>query len=118
MPIAAKPCNAPGCRGLVYNGGSRCRHCRRAAQRQQDALRGTAHERYGSEHRKLRAQVLLEEAICGICLGPGLDDDVLEHKIPVSRGGLTVRENVRRAHANCNAKKAAREGWHRGKGQP
>jgi 5-methylcytosine-specific restriction endonuclease McrA len=45
---------------------------------------------------------MLEEDRCGICGGPGYADDQVDHIRPVSEGGDSSRENLRRAHRACN----------------
>ena len=63
----------------------------------------------GRAHRAMKARVFSEEAYCYLCGGPGREDDQLEHVIGPSAGGGNERGNFRRAHAECNRAKAARE---------
>jgi 5-methylcytosine-specific restriction endonuclease McrA len=69
--------------------------------------------RYANGHRrrKLRAQILAEEDVCGVCgqlvdkdLPPGLPDSAEIDEIqPISRGGSPLdRENCRLSHRRCN----------------
>lgn len=68
----------------------------------------------GHRRRKLRAQVLAEEDVCGIC-GQPVDKDLpaglpgsaeVDEVLPVSRGGSPyARENCRLTHRLCNQKR-------------
>jgi 5-methylcytosine-specific restriction endonuclease McrA len=43
---------------------------------------------------------------CYLCKNPiSFGADHLEHKIPLSRGGTNIRENLDIAHKSCNSKK-------------
>ena len=43
---------------------------------------------------------------CYLCLKPiEFREDCLEHKIPISRGGTNIKENLAIAHRSCNSKK-------------
>jgi 5-methylcytosine-specific restriction endonuclease McrA len=59
--------------------------------------------------KRLAAQVLREELVCHLCGKVGTADDPLtiDHLIPVSRGGQTVRENLAAAHRSCNSRRGA-----------
>ena len=68
----------------------------------------------GHRRRKLRAQVLAEEDICGVCRRPvdkdlphGLPDSPeVDEIIPVSRGGSPYdRTNCRLVHRLCNQRR-------------
>jgi 5-methylcytosine-specific restriction endonuclease McrA len=76
----------------------------------------------GHRRREVRARVLAEESVCGLC--GGLVDKTLtttadgkphpwraevDEILPVSRGGSpTLRENCQLAHRACNAAKGNR----------
>lgn len=51
--------------------------------------------------------------ICGICGKAVEDSPVLDHIIPISRGGTHTRENTQCAHAACNCSKGSSlpSGW-------
>lgn len=55
-----------------------------------------------------RARVT-RERICGICGEPIAGPGHIDHITPVSKGGLSVPENLRHAHARCNLKRGNRE---------
>lgn len=97
-------CAEPGCPALVRRG--RCvRHARppwRTSKRPRQA-RG-----YDVEHDRLRRQVAQEAQECALCGSRGRWE--LDHVIPQSRGGATVRNNVRRLCVRCHREKTAREG--------
>src|SRR5438552_15817270 len=83
----------------------RCPDCERAYYRERRKRRGSTTQRgLGAEHQRLAKQVLNEETACWICGGRGTADDPLEvdHVVPRSKGGKTVRSNLRAAHASCN----------------
>jgi 5-methylcytosine-specific restriction enzyme A len=63
---------------------------------------------YGAEHRALRRRVLGEEPICGACRFRL--STISDHIVPLSRGGLTVRENLQGLCRECSASKTGREG--------
>lgn len=71
--------------------------------------RPTSAQRYGAGWSSLARRVKTEEHACGICGGPGLPDDVVDHKTPRSQGGTNDRANLQRAHRECNKAKAKRE---------
>jgi 5-methylcytosine-specific restriction endonuclease McrA len=86
--------------------GSRCKRCRAKRERQ----RGTRDERnVGTQHKRIRKQVLAEESVCWMCGLPALPGDPLtaDHIIPRAAGGRTVRENYRAAHRSCNSRRGA-----------
>jgi 5-methylcytosine-specific restriction endonuclease McrA len=56
----------------------------------------------GAEYDRNRIIVLREETHCGICGGPGLANDTVDHRIPRNEGGTSGRSNLRRAHRRCN----------------
>jgi 5-methylcytosine-specific restriction endonuclease McrA len=68
----------------------------------------------GHRRRQLRARVLAEEDVCGIC-GRPVDKDLphglpgspeIDEVVPVSRGGSPYdRSNARLAHRLCNQKR-------------
>jgi 5-methylcytosine-specific restriction endonuclease McrA len=51
---------------------------------------------------------MLEETHCWICLQPGRADDQADHVTPLARGGSSARENLRRAHRECNQSRRVR----------
>jgi 5-methylcytosine-specific restriction endonuclease McrA len=83
----------------------RCRECDRAYYRKRRKQRGSTTQRgLGHQHQQLAKQVLSEEKVCWCCGQPARPSDPLEvdHVIPRSEGGKTVRENLRAAHRSCN----------------
>jgi 5-methylcytosine-specific restriction endonuclease McrA len=106
MPILAccVNCFQPYERWTRNNRG-RCRDCLRAFEREKRRQRGSTTQRgLGAEHQRLAKQVLTEEKTCWVCGGQARAGDPLEvdHVVPRSRGGATVRSNLRAAHASCN----------------
>jgi 5-methylcytosine-specific restriction endonuclease McrA len=78
---------------------------------------------YGLEHRRLRAQVLLEEPYCpGYPADahdgtPGVRATELDHVVPLTQGGQTVRANARGLCRSCNRTKSKddrAQNWRRG----
>lgn len=103
MPIRARrACAQPGCPNLQP-----ClTHTRRSWQGRPSArTRG-----YTAEYERTRKLVLSEETHCGLCGGPGLEDDEVDHRVPLSRGGTNERANLRRAHRECNQARARNAG--------
>src|SRR6266566_2511439 len=91
----------------------RCRDCLRAYEREKRRRRGSTTQRgLGAEHQRLAKQVLSEEKACWLCGHPALPSDPLEvdHVVPRSKGGATVRSNLRAAHASCNRSRGDRGG--------
>jgi 5-methylcytosine-specific restriction enzyme A len=82
--------------------GSRCKRCRAKRERQ----RGTRHERgLGTDHDRIRKQVLADEPYCYLCGAPATQAD---HVVPRIKGGRNERENYRGACGPCNARKGER----------
>lgn len=85
---------------------TRARWARKNAQRRANRL-----DRGGAKWRKLRAQVLVEEPDCWVCIDP-IDPALRwphqmsgtgDHVVPLEAGGaLLDRQNVRAAHLRCN----------------
>ena len=48
--------------------------------------------------------------LCAICGEPMLtmDDITIDHRVPLSRGGLDVLDNLRLAHVKCNEERGNR----------
>ncbi len=63
---------------------------------------------YGAEHRALRRQVLREEPVCRACRFRL--STIADHIVPLSRGGLTVRENLQGFCGECSGSKTGHEG--------
>ena len=87
------------------NNRGRCPDCLREYEREKRRRRGSTTERgLGAEHQRLAKQVLSEEKACWICGHLARPNDPLEvdHVVPRSKGGATVRSNLRAAHASCN----------------
>ena len=68
----------------------------------------SARRGYGAEHRALRRQVLDEEPLCRVCRVRL--STISDHIVPLSRGGLTVRENLQGLCKECSGSKTGREG--------
>ena len=86
MPNAApRPCPHPGCGRLVRDGKTYCATHRAQRQQQQDAKRGTAHERgYSSRWRKARETYLRSHPVCRLCEAKGIvrAASVVDHIVP------------------------------------
>lgn len=66
--------------------------------------------RTGRPYRRLRDQVLASSGgVCHLCGKPPTLHDplVVDHVIPIARGGQSVPENLRAAHKSCNGAKSA-----------
>lgn len=103
------------------NNRGRCRDCLRKYEREKRQRRGsTAQRGLGAEHQRLAKQVLSEEKACWYCGGLARPDDPLEvdHVVPRSEGGPTVRSNLRAAHASCNRGRGGRGQRHRERSSP
>ena len=95
------------------NNRGRCPDCLRKYEREKRQRRGSTTQRgLGAEHQRLAKQVLSEEQACWLCGEPAHPDDPLEvdHVVPRSKGGATVRSNLRAAHASCNRSRGGRGG--------
>jgi 5-methylcytosine-specific restriction enzyme A len=93
----------PGCHGRFPKPG-RCTDCKRQTNRE----RGTTTQRgLGSDHQRIRLQVLAEETVCWICGKPGTANDPLtaDHVVPRIAGGRNTRSNYRAAHSSCNSRR-------------
>jgi 5-methylcytosine-specific restriction endonuclease McrA len=93
------------------NNRGRCRDCLRKYEREKRRRRGSTTQRgLGAEHQRLAKQVLSEEKACWLCGEPAHPDDRLEvdHVVPRTKGGATVRSNLRAAHASCNRGRGGR----------
>jgi 5-methylcytosine-specific restriction endonuclease McrA len=87
------------------NNRGRCPDCLRKYEREKRQRRGSTTQRgLGAEHQRLAKQVLSEEKACWLCGHLARPNDPLEvdHVVPRSKGGATVRSNLRAAHASCN----------------
>lgn len=60
--------------------------------------------------RAQRAEVIERDGlVCGLCGGVVERSDVhIDHRYPLSRGGLTTVDNLHVAHSRCNLSKGAR----------
>src|SRR5437867_12064203 len=102
MPTLMRPC--PGrCGRLIASPARRCPACERA----RDVARGTTTERgLGWSYQRKRERVLARDGyVCWLCGLPGAD--TVDHVIPRARGGDDSDENLRAAHAQCNASRGA-----------
>lgn len=56
---------------------------------------------------ELRRKLFDASPMCGICGNQihSIDDSVVDHKQPYSKGGKTILENAQLAHRSCNARK-------------
>jgi 5-methylcytosine-specific restriction enzyme A len=71
---------------------------------------------YGARHEQLRQQLLRERPFCELCgIRPS---SVADHRIPLARGGQTVRANYQALCTACSARKTAREGANSRSGLP
>ncbi len=78
-------------------------------RRGRDILASPIREKIGAS---LRAEVIARDGlVCQLCGGSVRADDVhIDHRLAVSRGGLTNIENLQVAHAKCNLEKGAGRG--------
>jgi 5-methylcytosine-specific restriction protein A len=98
-------CAERGCHALVRDGY----RCRAHALRPWDHGGRSRQERgYGAEHERLRRIVLEEEPVCHYCRER--PSTTVDHRVPISRGGPTVRDNLVGCCSDCQARKASREG--------
>jgi 5-methylcytosine-specific restriction protein A len=78
-----------------------------------DSERGTAAQRgYGTEWRKLRAQVLArDEGLCQACLAAGRTTvaEQVDHVIPKAAGGTDDLANLQALCRECHDEKSRRE---------
>ena len=104
MPYAApKLCSAPGCRRL------NCREHQR--RREYDRERGGSTQRgYGIMHQRARTDVLIADPYCKICEREGRKSlaVIVDHIIPLSRGGSQDRSNKQGVCNSCNTKKGSK----------
>ena len=75
-----------------------------------------AEQRSSSRSKRFRAVIARSKAACHIC-GAAIDytlthmdpmSFVIDHVVPLHRGGLDDISNIRAAHRACNSKKRAR----------
>ena len=112
----ARPCGAPGCTALVYDG----RFCEAHAKEQQaayDKQRGSSARRgYGARWRKLRRVVLARSPLCadpfGIHAAEGRIEQATEvdHIKPKSQGGTNAMGNLQALCKQCHSRKTVLEG--------
>lgn len=96
----------PGCRVTLVTSG-RCPACQRLHDQARDARRGTTTARgLGWSYQRRREYVLNRDlGRCWICGEYGAD--TVDHVIPRSRGGSSHTDNLKAAHAWCNASRGA-----------
>jgi 5-methylcytosine-specific restriction protein A len=62
-------------------------------------------------YRELRAHIIANSTVCGICGKPlhanPTDVAVVDHIVPRARGGTDDTSNLQAAHRSCNARKSA-----------
>lgn len=63
---------------------------------------------YAEKGITLKALILRDEGICGICKETVYDNPTMDHIIPLIKGGTHTWDNVQLAHFYCNASKGAR----------
>ena len=122
MPMSApKPCSAPGCRTFALANGSRCELHKKQLWKDQDARRGTAHQRgYTSAWRKAREAFLRHHPLCKLCEAEGLTKAALivDHVVPHKGDKALFWEssNWQPLCKPCHDRKTATEdgGWGRG----
>lgn len=70
----------------------------------------TGPRHYDSEHTRLAREVVAEATVCACCGKAPTPQDPLQadHIIPVSEGGLNVRENYQALLRSCNIRKGGR----------
>lgn len=97
--MALKPCL--DCGGLQNTGAPRCQGCRSRREQERDAVRGNRHQRgLGSDHDRIRAQVLAGDPLCYWCKArPATTADHLIRRVD---GGRNTLDNYVPACAPCN----------------
>lgn len=78
-------CGTPGCSALVKRGKSRCPDHARRHEKDDAALRGTAHERgYDARWRAARERFLQSHPLCVVCerVGRVVPGRVVDHVVP------------------------------------
>jgi len=109
-----RPCNVPGCPEIAVKGG-RCAAHAAERERATDRSRPPAYKRgYDYDHRKRRARVLRE---CPYCVQCGAPATVVDHIVPLARGGTDDMGNLQPLCARCHNRKTNREdggGWRQG----
>jgi len=104
MTILPTACNWPGCPAIV-----RTRYCpthEAAVRRRQDRNRPSSTARgYGHRWRQLRARVLAQQPYCAC----GARTTQVDHIVPLSRGGMHERANLRAMCGPCHSRRTRRE---------
>lgn len=78
---------------------------------------GNAHKRSDQLRKKHRAIIARTKAACHICGNPidytltypHPESFVIDHVVPIAKGGSDELHNKKAAHAGCNSKKRARD---------
>src|SRR5262245_441343 len=108
MPYSApKLCPQPWCNKLTCN----------VHRRPADRRRGSTARGYDSLWQRLVKYVLIEEPFCRICQREGgkTPSVMVDHIVPLARGGKSVRSNLQGVCGSCNKRKGnlipGERGW-------
>jgi 5-methylcytosine-specific restriction enzyme A len=101
MPVAPPRACRAGCPYL--------RPCPLHSKQRWASRRGSRQARgYDAKHEAIRRELLRARPICEVCrIHPS---SVADHRIPLARGGQTVRSNYQALCTSCSKTKTAREG--------
>jgi 5-methylcytosine-specific restriction endonuclease McrA len=106
-PTVLRLCVVAGC-GRIVRGGSRCGEHQRLHDAAYEVRRPSRQQRgYDSHWAKLARVAIAAQPWCSDCGTPGDPANPLtgDHLVPLSRGGLSVIENVVVRCRRCNSKK-------------
>jgi 5-methylcytosine-specific restriction endonuclease McrA len=109
-PTVLRLCVVTGC-GRIVRGASQCAEHQRLHDAAYEAQRPSRQERgYDSRWAKLARAAIAAQPWCTDCGTAGDASNPLtgDHRVPISRGGLSVSENVVVRCRRCNSRKGTR----------
>ena len=108
----------PGSHGVLFDMDTtrtlKCPPCQEQARIRRNTDRpgrpNAAQRGYGSDWRRVSAEVLAQAVACHWCGGQftPADPATADHLIPKARGGTNDRENLVAAHRTCNSSRGGR----------
>lgn len=106
-----KPCSYPGCPELVVAGTQYCRKHKKAEQKRYDKQRGSAVDRgYDPRWQRYRKVYLAEHPLCINYAECRHAATVIDHIVPMSRGGIFWDENNHQPMCkSCHDRKTAKK---------